>query len=148
MQKNYFLPEDMSALKQLIEELKEKVKELGKEQGQAAGQSTENFGHDDACQEAVDHERRIVLSRLNELHSIVNHGTVFTPEEPFDKICLGATVELSNGKTYKIGSYMIFADHPITNISYNSPLGRILLNKTEGEEIKLKDQRLTIIRIR
>lgn len=145
--KYYFLPEDMAVLERTVEELRRKVKELGKEQGEAARQSTENFGHDDACQEAVDHERRITMSRLKELGEMANKVVVVRPEGPFDAVRLGATVELSDGRVLKIGSYVVLADHAVTNISYNSPLGKALLSKREGDKVTFREESFTVRRI-
>lgn len=48
--KYYFFPEDIAVIEQSINGLDERIKELAKEQGEARSQSTENMGHDDACQ--------------------------------------------------------------------------------------------------
>ena len=149
----YFFPEDISVLEQMINGLYERIKELGKEQGKAAGQSTENMGHDDACQEAVDQARRTTLGRLNDLGEIVGKAIVITREDiigkgVFDSVRMGAIVELSDGRIFRIGSFMILADHPIMNISYYSPLARALLNKKEGDEIGFQGQFFRIVCIR
>jgi len=149
LMKYYFFPEDIAVLEQTVNELKRKIRELGKEQGEAARQSTENFGHDDACQEAVYQARTIVIERLKNLREILNNAVIFNPEGPFsfDMVRMGATVELSNGRVLKIGSFMVFADYPIVNISYDSPLGKALLKKKEGDRIEFQGQFFTVKRI-
>ncbi len=151
--KYYFFREDIAVLEQMINGLYERIKELGKEQGKAAGQSTENMGHDDACQEAVDQARRMTLGRLNDLWEIVGKAIVITRQDiigkgAFDSVCMGATVELSDGRVLRIGSFMILANHPVANISYNSPLARALLHKKEGDEVGFQGQFFRIIKIR
>lgn len=124
------------------------MKQLGKEQGEVARQSTENFGHDDACQEAVEYSRKVVLSRLHELTQILNNAeTVVLSKDHPHTVRLGAIVELSDNRILRIGSYMVFASHKITNISYNSPLSQALINKREGDIINFRDNSFFIKRI-
>ena len=145
--KYYFFSEDISALEGTIEELHKKIKELGKEQGVVARQSTENFGHDDACQEAVDQGRRVVVGRIDYLREVINNTVVVSPEAHYDQVRMGATVELSDGRTVRIGSFMILANHPVTNISYGSPLARALFEKQEGDEVEFRGSSFMIKRI-
>ncbi len=140
----YFLPEDIAVLERMVAELHVQIKELGKEQGEAARQSTENFGHDDACQESVHHARTIVLARLGELQRVVNSARIVQPEKGLDSVRLGALVRLSDGRSYRIGSYMVFAEHFVRTISYNSPLGRALLGRSRGDEVEFQGKRFVI----
>ena len=146
--KFYFFLEDIAALEQMIKNLHTKIKELGKEQGEAARQSTENFGHDDACQEAIYQERGIVTAQLNDLQKIFNNAAVVRSEGCSNAARMGTIIELSNGRTFQIGSFMVFADSPITNISYNSPLGKVLIGKHEGDKIEFRKQIFTIKHLR
>ena len=143
----YFFLEDISALEEMIQELHEKIKELGKEQGIVAKQSTENFGHDDACQEAVDQGRRVVVGRIDYLREVINNTVVVNPEPHHDEVRMGATVELSDGRILRIGSFMVLANHPIVNISYGSPLARALFQKQEGDEVEFRGSSFMIERI-
>ena len=145
--KYYFLPEDIAVLEQTIDRLREGVRELGREQGRVAAQSTENFGHDDACQEVIYYDRQVLVARLNELHQIINGAVLVRPQGPFNAVYFGAIVELSDGRVLRIGSYMIFADHETTTISYNSPLGKAMLGKKEGDEFEFNEKTYTIKRI-
>ena len=145
--KKYFFLEDIKVLEESIKDLRSKIKELGKEQAEAVKQSTEIFGHDDACQEAIYQERRVVSSRLEELTQIFNNSVVVNPSDSYEVVRIGATVKLSDGRTLRVGSYMVLADYPIANISYNSPLGKLLLGKTGGDEIEFKGQILMITNV-
>ena len=144
----FFLKEDFIILRDAVKELEDKIIKLGKEQGIAAAQSTENFGHDDACQEVIYDERRVVISRLNEMRPIFNHAKIITPIPPSDKVRFGSIVELSNGRTYQIGSYFILAHHTTKNISYNSPLGQKLISKEVGDEVVHNGTIITIISVK
>lgn len=145
--KYYFLKEDFDILGKIVESLKKKIIKLGKEQGEVVAQSTENMGHDDACQEVIYQERRITVSRLNEMREIFNNATCIEPINAFKKVRFGSIVKLDNGKIYRIGSYRVLANHSIENISYNSPLGEKLLSKEIGDEIVHNDTIITIINI-
>jgi len=145
MKKFFFLPGDINVLKDTVERLSKDLKDLGKEQGEVARQSTENFGHDDACQEAVEEQRRIVVSRLHQLTSILNNAVVVTPPtDKSDTIRLGSIVELNDGRIMRIGSYMVLAHHDIANISYNSLLGAELIGKEAGDTIEFRGNMIQI----
>ena len=145
--KYYFFPEDIAVLERTVKELYDKLRELGKEQGEAAGQSTENFGHDDAGQELVYQDRRVVIARLKNLQEMVNNAVIISPVGPFNKVRIGAVVHLGDGRIVRVGSFMVLADHQITNISYNSPLGRVLLDKEVGDKIEFRGSFLSISNI-
>lgn len=143
----YFLREDLCVVEITVDNLRRKVKELGKEQGEAARQSTENFGHDDACQETVYNERCLAISRLKELQQVLCNATLATPEGPFDKVRLGAVVELDDGRTLRIGSFMVVTDNPIQNISYASPLAQVLMGRAPGDEVNFRGKTFIIKQI-
>lgn len=135
-------------MRQIIKELYGKIKELGKDQREAAGQSTENFGHDDAVQEVVFQDRRVVLARLKNLQDLVNNAVVISPNVSYSRVQMGAIVRLSDNRVVRIGSFMVFAEHQIANISYNSPLGKALLNKEIGDEIEFRGKFFSIVSIK
>lgn len=147
MIKYYFLKEDLLALERQVSKLRSKLKELGKDQGEANRQSTENFGHDDACQEAIYQDRSVLVTRLNNLSLLLKRAVVVDPIRLFTSVRLGAVVELDDGRKIKIGSYETFAEYSVQTISYNSPLGRALIGKAVGDEVRFRDQKLKIIRI-
>lgn len=142
--KYYFLHKDVVVLGQRLKELQDRVNELGKQQGEASGQSTENFGHDDACQEAIYDERRVVVSQLNTLSEVIMNAVVIKPEKLSGKIRFGSMVELSDGRIFRIGSYMVLANHQVENISYNSPLSKALLGKQKDDVIEFLGKHTTI----
>ncbi|PIR40039.1 MAG: hypothetical protein COV33_01700 [Candidatus Zambryskibacteria bacterium CG10_big_fil_rev_8_21_14_0_10_34_34] len=139
--------EDLVILRGLVGQLQQDVRDLAKEQREASSQSTENFGHDDACQEAIYDKRRLVLSRLNSLVPILNSAVIVEPEEQPTKVQFGTVVELSDGRRIRIGSYAIYARHSVYTISYNSPLGKSLIGKQEGDTTFFRSQEFVITKI-
>lgn len=146
-EKYYFFPEDILALEEKIRELHARIEELGREQGEVAQQSTENFGHDDFPQEAIFQQRRLVLSRLNDLGNILKNAVVINFKKDTDVIRFGSVVGLSDGKIIRIGSYLVFAEYKITNISYASPLGKALIGKKIGDKITLGGKAIKILSV-
>ncbi len=140
----YFLREDLDVLRKKVERLQMRVKELGKAQGDAAGQSTENMGHDDAVQETVEMDRGVVLRRLREILPVLEHAEEVKPEGPCATVRFGAIVQLSDGRTLRIGSYMVEAEHEIPTISYRSPLAQAMMRKLPGDEVEFRGQRFFI----
>ena len=149
MEKYYFFSDDLSVLGKMIKRLSTEIKRLGEEQREVAMQSTENFGHDDACQEVITYERKIILSKIKDLSEIAAKATVIkdTISADTNRIRIGKTVELNNSQIFRIGSYMVLANHPVRNISYNSPLARALLGKKKGDEIKFRGKLFKITNI-
>ncbi|MCD6270509.1 GreA/GreB family elongation factor [bacterium] len=148
--KYYFFYEDIVALKKKINEMSMKIRQLGKEQGEVVSQSTENFGHDDACQEVIENTRRMMMKRLNELRHILDNATVLTEQDlpnSVNSIRIGTVVKLSDECTFRIGSFMVLADYPLLNISYISPLAKALLGKKEGDKIEFRGELFEIIQI-
>ncbi|MEK7094382.1 MAG: hypothetical protein AAB903_03540 [Patescibacteria group bacterium] len=143
--KCYFLPEDIVALRTQIDALHRKLTELGREQGEAAAQSSENMGHDDACQESIYYARGIVVQRLNDLERAIGKAEVVHPRGPFQRVQIGATVTLSDGRSFKIGSFMIFANHPTPTISYASPLAQAMMSRVVGEEFEFRNNLFNIV---
>jgi transcription elongation GreA/GreB family factor len=144
MTRYYFLREDLEILGNRVNELHREIKDLAKEQGEANNQSTENFGHDDACQEAIYQKRTIVLTQLNDLVLILNRAVTVEPEKQTEIVRYGSIVKLNDGRKLRIGSYAIYAKHPIRTISYNSPLGKKLIGKQKGDVIIFQNQELII----
>jgi transcription elongation GreA/GreB family factor len=147
LKKRYFLREDWIALHERIQQLSREVAELGLEQGEANRQSTENFGHDDACQEAVQQKRTLIVAQINNLTAFLENAYVFEPKGPFERIRLGATIDLDDGRKFKIGSYGIFAQHSVQTISYDSPLARMLLGKAEGDSVEYNNKKFVVVKI-
>lgn len=148
MQRYYFLLEDFAALQSKLDALTSKIKDIGNRQGDAARQSTENMGHDDACQEAINEERKLTALRFNELKEIINRAEIVEPVGHAMNVRLGAEVELSNGRIFRIGSYLVLAEYEVENISYNSPFARVFINKRVGDVVEFGGEKIEIKAIR
>jgi len=142
--KFYFLREDILILEERINALHKEIKDLALEQGEANRQSSENFGHDDACQEAVYYRRTVVLSQLKDLVLMLNNAVVIEPQKKFERVRFGATVKLSDGRIMRIGSYAIYAQHPMMTISYSSLLGKSLIGKQVGDTITINNKEISV----
>ena len=103
--------------------------------------------HGDLFENAEYHaakERQAFLeAKINELEMAINRSEVIEiDKENSDKVYFGVTVELRNmatdeGVVYQlVGHYE--SDPDSGKISLASPLGKALIGKEEGDEIKLK----------
>jgi len=145
--KFYFLKDDFNAMLEIIKKLEDQIRQLGKDQAVASSQSTEIFGHDDACQESIFQDRRIVIARLHKFKQVVDNVCVIEPCQICHSIGIGSIVELSDGSILQVGSYEVLANYKIENISYNSPLGRCLMNKKIDDKIECFGNKFTIVKI-
>lgn len=134
----YFLPEDFVALNDEIDGVIEKIREYGKEIGRSCKEGAETF-HDNFGFEDAERNQQMWSKRLRDLISLRNSAHVVKANPSTEKVSLGRTVtfkDLSTDeiKTYLIGSYMLFGKNRVpTVISYNSPIGRLLLSGKVGE---------------
>lgn len=142
----YFLKEDYEILKTRVQELKDKIKELGQAQAEANMQSTENMGHDDAVQEVVNNDRNVILAQLRRLEGLLQGAQLIEPKKT-DKITLGSIVTFANGLKIRVGSFESMENRKPVDVSYVSPLGKSLIGKEVGDEIKLKDKDVEIISV-
>lgn len=143
----YFLPEDYEILKSRVQELQEKVKELGRDQAEANMQSTENMGHDDAVQEVVNNDRNVTLAQLKRLEALLRNAQIIEKKDTGGKIRVGSTVTFSNGLKIRVGSFESMENRKPVDVTYVSPLGKSLLGKEVGDEIKIKGEDIEIISI-
>jgi len=78
--------------------------------------------------------------RITELEYILNHCEIIEKSEKNDRVVIGSTVRIQDEKG-NIVEYRIVGpeeSNPLKNlISYQSPLGQSLLDKKEGDEVKV-----------
>lgn len=134
---HYFLAQDIEALERKIQETVEKLKEVGEELRTVMTQSSEtwhdNFGFENAQQQA-----RMLEQRLDDLEHIRRNAKIIEPPSHIDTVAIGHTVivkevQTEKCKIFRIGSHMAFTEE---TISYASPFGSLLLGKKVGERIK------------
>lgn len=103
--------------------------------------------HGDLSENAEYHaakERQSMLEgKINELEIAINKSEVVEVDtEHADRVVFGVTVELRNMATDESVSYQLIgpyeSDPDHGRISVASPLGRALIGKEEGDEVKLK----------
>jgi len=79
--------------------------------------------------------------RINELEYILNHCEIIEKSEKNDKVIIGSIVKLQDNNK-NILEYRVVGPEesdPLKNlISYQSPLGRALLDKKEGNEVQVE----------
>lgn len=104
-------------------------------------------GHGDLSENAEYHAAKdrqsFIEGRINELKSVIAKSEIIEPEGgPADRVVFGSTVLLYNLKTDQEIVYQLLgpyeSDPENGKISVTSPLGRALIGKEEGEEVRAK----------
>lgn len=131
----YFAEKDLSILRLNIKQLREKIKEIGKNMGESCGEGAETF-HDNFAFEDGERQLNMLTRQYAELKQIADNAVIAKVEQ-VEKAMFGNIVlykDFSNGaeKTIEISSYMVMRESK-NLISYNSPLGKLLLGAEEGE---------------
>jgi len=135
----YFLREDFDVLNTEINKIIDKIKEIGKEVGKSCQEGAETF-HDNFALEDSHRQQYMWSTRLRELINIKNQARVIDPKIG-DKVSLGCTVTVKDENTgevrvIKIGSFMVLKEHQGEVISYNAPLGSMLVGGRVGDTKK------------
>ncbi|MAE57907.1 MAG: transcription elongation factor GreA [Halobacteriovorax sp.] len=92
---------------------------------------------------AAKEKQSIMEGRIAQLQGIVASSEVVDPSQvESDKVVFGATVTILNVETDESTTYQIVgepeSDINQGKISYNSPLGKALIGKEEGDEVIVK----------
>lgn len=132
----YFLEADLQALNAQIAEVVKRLRDIGQEMGDAVGQSSEswhdNFGHEDATR-----QYGMWSERLRELSAIRDNAQVIVPVAAPHTVVIGSKVTYVDAegekKTVQIGSYRV--PDGKQDVSYISPIARILMGGRVGEEV-------------
>jgi transcription elongation factor GreA len=108
------------------------------EEARAHGDLSENAEY-----HAAKERQGILEAKINELEMAINRSDVIEiTTESVDVVVFGVTVELRNMATDKNVAYQLVgpyeSDPDSGRISIVSPLGKALLGKEEGDEIKLE----------
>jgi len=138
-QQIYLTKEKYEELKKELNERKTTIRQKIAEDLKHAkemGDLSENAAYSQAKNDKAFNDEKIM-----ELEYILNHCEIIEKSEKNDIVNIGSTVKLQD-ENNKISEYKIVGpeeSNPLKNlISYQSPLGQELLNKKEGEEIKLE----------
>lgn len=127
------LKKDLDQLRRI--ELPRNVKDI--EEARAHGDLSEN-----AEFHAAKERQAVISSKMYELEEILATAQVVDPlPEPDGRVIFGATVTVYDVETEDETSYRIVgqpeSDPDNGNISISSPIGRALLGKEEGDEVKV-----------
>ena len=111
------------------------------EEARSHGDLSENAEYD-----AAKEKQSFLQGRINELKSVIGASEIIDVDEgPSDVVVFGRTVLLCNLKTDEEVSYQLLgpyeSDPENGKIAVTSPLGRALIGKEEGDEIKVKTPR-------
>jgi transcription elongation factor GreA len=133
----YFSAEGIKKLKEELEYLKTvKTKEIAEllKYSASFGDLSDNAGYSDAKD-----RQAFLVRRVAELKAILGDAVVYERKET-DKIQIGSNVEiLLDDETEKMDIVAPGESDILKNkISYQSPLGKKLMGKKEGDEFKFK----------
>jgi transcription elongation factor GreA len=141
MEKNPITREGLERLKHELSQL-EKVERPQNiraiEEARAHGDLSENAEY-----HAAKEKQSFIEGRINELKAVIGTSEVIDINEgPTDMVVFGRTVLLYNLQTDEEVSYQLLGPYESApeqgKISVTSPLGRALIGKAEGDEIKAK----------
>jgi len=136
MAQEYITKEQLEEIKKELEELKGiKTKEIAEQIRYAAsfGDLSENFAYHDAKE-----KQQFLLGRIIDLTNKIRNAKVV--EKPKgDKVQIGSTVQIDFDKEKQTVIIMTSgqSDPLKGKISYESPLGKALLNKSKGDKFKV-----------
>ncbi|MDD3711530.1 MAG: GreA/GreB family elongation factor [Patescibacteria group bacterium] len=137
LKKFIFTEKDMLLLNKKMDEVHREIERLGDEIGKSCD-GTETF-HDNFDYEECGRQQKMWINHLKNLQKIKENSKVVEIEKS-NKTTVGigsiVKIEKEDGTviTKRIGSYICFLKD---DISYNSPLGKLLIGKRVGEIIIL-----------
>jgi transcription elongation factor GreA len=144
MEKIPFTRVGLENLKQELEHLV-KVERPGNikaiEEARSHGDLSEN-----AEFHAAKEKQSFITGRINELQMVINQAEVIEVDDsPSDRVVFGRTVVLYNIETDEETAYQMVgpyeSDPEAGRISVTSPIGRALIGRQEGDEVKVKTPR-------
>jgi transcription elongation factor GreA len=137
--------------RQGLEKLKDELKHLERiERPQNIRAIEEARGHGDLSENAEYHsakERQSFLEgRINELKTVIAQSEIIEPDDgPTDTVVFGRKVLVYNLQTEEEAAYQLLGPYESApeegRISVTSPLGRGLIGKEVGDEVKIRTPR-------
>ena len=140
---DHFLPEDLEALDRAIDRVKQEINKALKEAGDSCGESSETW-HDNPGYEEGQRAATMWSTRLRQLLAIRQQVNIIPyPRRPAPdgRACIGHSLllqDLATGKKqeWQLGSAMTFGESEY-RVSYQSPLGQVLLGATVGDLLQV-----------
>lgn len=146
MKKQFYLT------KEGVAELEAEHKELVEQRGPIAERikTAREFGDlsENAEYSSARQEQELVESRISEIENILQNVEIIKKPKGDSKVQLGSTVKLKdgNGKSKEFQVVGTVEADPLNGkISDESPIGKALLGKKEGEEVEIKTPMETAI---
>jgi len=132
----YITKEGLEELKKKLDYLKtEKTREIAELIRQTAshGDLKENFAYHDAKD-----KQAFLQGRIQELEYKIKNAKIIKKTQ-IDKVQVGSKVKVSvNGEELEFSLVASDQVDPVKGkISYESPLGKVLLNKSRGDEVEI-----------
>ncbi|MBU2548130.1 MAG: transcription elongation factor GreA [Proteobacteria bacterium] len=107
------------------------------EEARAHGDLSENAEY-----HAAKEKQAFIQSRLQELQVQIGQCEIIEIKGPYVRAVFGATVTLENSETGEESTYMLVGPYESApekgRLSVISPLGRALIGKEEGDEVRVK----------
>ncbi|QQG46270.1 MAG: transcription elongation factor GreA [Candidatus Niyogibacteria bacterium] len=135
----YLSQEGFDRLKAELKSLKnEKRKEIASrlEYAKGLGDLSENSEYHEAKEAQLENEGRIV-----ELEDVLARSVIMSKAPAKNNVAIGSTVVVARAGSSDSFTYILVGSeesNPIkSKISYGSPLGRALLGRKKGEEVKV-----------
>ncbi len=139
MKKQFYLT------KEGVAELEAEHKELVEQRGPIAERikTAREFGDlsENAEYSSARQEQELVESRISEIENILQNVEIIKKPKGDSRVQLGSTVKLKdgNGKSKEFQVVGTVEADPLNGkISDESPIGKALLGKKEGEEVEIK----------
>jgi transcription elongation factor GreA len=131
----YFLRDDFEKLNRHIETVSGRIRDIGQDMGESCREGAETY-HDNFGYEEGERSQKMWSTHLQELLSINRNAAIVDEQGPLEQVGIGSRVTIRDLRTgaqrcVQIGSYRVYDGSE--RISYNSPLGRILLGAQEGD---------------
>jgi len=138
-EREYLSQEGFLKLKTELEHLKTvKRKDIAGrlEYAKGLGDLSENSEYHEAKEAQMENERRIA-----EVEDVLARSVIMTKSAGMSTVSMGSTVLVSRGDSSEVSSFVLVgseeADPAQSKISYESPLGRALLDKKKGDEVSI-----------
>ncbi len=132
-----------------IERLKQEVKEIGIKKGEAAGSGSAQW-HDNPAYEELEHEERRLSRKLDDLREKFAKAEIVSAIKS-GIIGIGNIVKLKYLDSEELDEYLITdsetSDPNAGKISYQSPLGAVLIGKKIGDVVDFRGRKIEIINI-
>lgn len=147
-----FLEKDIKAIDEQIKEREQDIKKVNQDIADSCNQSSETW-HDNFGFEEGVRQQRVAAKRLEDLLAIKAQASLVEIMDINRKtVDIGSIVELENindneTQEYLIGSYLVVKKIHDNEISYNSPLGKALINRKPGEIFEFRNKKFKVLQV-